>query len=594
MCASGFCCFSHLAVEVGGVRDFTELAAQIMRLRVGQSNRLLETFLRDETEPVLSLFLFGNWFLVGGQILICRWLLLPLLSGKDDKLKFVGRSSLVTCRTRWDNQPLLMEGVSEKLISEFLSEYRASGVYLRDRIARLAELATCEDTRTAESATRALFTALVERLADSFEPDAVSLYNRAFAHVIQACRLDPRSSQLDRELEKLGLPGEEDLIARGDRLRNVYPRTALSDPAGAVQRVIVLSRVTLGADVAITSVIIERMKLSFPAAEIVLVGGTKAPELFGGDPRVRFKEIAYRRAGTTIERLLTWIDLLGCVRELTDGLTSDEYLIVDPDTRLTQLGLLPVERTDLTLRGSHPCEPDLAAQAREYLFFPSREYGSGGTQSLSELISMWLDVVFGESVTTYPRVNLRSDDIEAARNLTNKMRHGSRPIIAINFGVGENHLKRVGGDFESSLVARLIQEGAAIVLDKGAGEDEISRADAVIAEATGVERGGRRVRAVEINEQTLAGVASSEQIEADVLVWNGRIGMLAGLIGESDLYIGYDSAGQHIAAALGVKCIDVFAGYCSPRMLERWRPKGRAETRKHARRAVARKHVNAF
>jgi len=262
-----------------------------------------------------------------------------------------------------------MESLPEQLVAEFLSDYRASGVYPRDRIARLTELATAHDTQTAESATRALFTALVERLADSFEPEAVSLYNRAFAQVIQACRLDPRSAQLDQELEKLGLPGEQDLIARADRLRDVYPRTALSDPAGEVQRVIVLSRVTLGADVAITSLIIERMKLSFPAAEIVLVGGTKAPELFGGDPRVRFKEIAYRRAGTTIERLLTWIDLLGCVREVTDGLKRAEYLIVDPDTRLTQLGLLPVERPDLTLRGSHACEPDLAAQAREYQAF---------------------------------------------------------------------------------------------------------------------------------------------------------------------------------------------------------------------------------
>jgi ADP-heptose:LPS heptosyltransferase len=471
-----------------------------------------------------------------------------------------------------------MEGVSEKLIAEFLGEYRASGGYLRGRIARLAELATCQDTQTAESATRALFAALVERLADSFEPDAVSLYNRAFAQVIQACRLDPSSAQLDQELKKLGLPGEQDLIARADRLRDVYPRTALSAAAGEVQRVIVLSRVTLGADVAITSVIIERMKLSFPAAEIVLVGGTKAPELFGGDPRVRFKEIAYRRAGTTIERLLTWIDLLGCVREVTDGLKRAEYLIVDPDTRLTQLGLLPVERADLALPGSRR-RADIAAQEREYLFFPSREYGSGGTQSLSELTSLWLDEVFGESVTAYPRVNLRSNDLEAARNLLNRVRRGSRPIIAINFGVGENQLKRVGDDFESSLVARLIQEGAAIVLDKGAGEDEISRADAVIAEATSIEREGRRVRAVEINEQSLASAASSEQIGADVVVWNGRIGMLAGLIGESDLYIGYDSAGQHIAAALGVKCIDVFAGYSSPRMLERWRPSGRAETR---------------
>ncbi|HYM01194.1 MAG TPA: glycosyltransferase family 9 protein, partial [Blastocatellia bacterium] len=65
--------------------------------------------------------------------------------------------------------------------------------------------------------------------------------------------------------------------------------------------------------------------------------------------------------------------------------------------------------------------------------------------------------------------------------------------------------------------------------------------------------------------------------EADIVVWNGRVGVLAGIIGSSDLYVGYDSAGQHIAAALGVPCVDVFAGYGSAKMLKRWRPTGRAE-----------------
>jgi ADP-heptose:LPS heptosyltransferase len=87
------------------------------------------------------------------------------------------------------------------------------------------------------------------------------------------------------------------------------------------------------------------------------------------------------------------------------------------------------------------------------------------------------------------------------------------------------------------------------------------------------------VRALEIDEPWLIGASSGEPIDAEILVWNGRIGMLAALIGESDLYIGYDSAGQHIAAALGVNCIDVFAGFGSRRFVERWTPAGRATSR---------------
>ena len=66
---------------------------------------------------------------------------------------------------------------------------------------------------------------------------------------------------------------------------------------------------------------------------------------------------------------------------------------------------------------------------------------------------------------------------------------------------------------------------------------------------------------------------------AHVVAWRGSLAGFGALIGVSDLYIGYDSACQHVAAALGVKTIDIFAGFRSPRMVERWRPSGPAEVR---------------
>ena len=84
---------------------------------------------------------------------------------------------------------------------------------------------------------------------------------------------------------------------------------------------------------------------------------------------------------------------------------------------------------------------------------------------------------------------------------------------------------------------------------------------------------------VEVGENRIRQALNGESPRADLLVWKGRIGLLAALIGESNFYIGYDSAGQHIAAALGVPCIDVMAGFSSPRMIDRWRPTGPAETR---------------
>jgi ADP-heptose:LPS heptosyltransferase len=214
-----------------------------------------------------------------------------------------------------------------------------------------------------------------------------------------------------------------------------------------------------------------------------------------------------------------------------------------------------------------------------YVFFPSREYGSTTTKSLAQLASDWLDEVFGLSEMTLPRVTLKREDIEVARQLAAQLRADrSRRLVAINFGVGENPLKRVGAEFEVSLINHLAQDGVSIILDKGASVEETAWIDKIVAEATSLGL-DRRVRSIEVTEATLIGHPDTTHQDADILVWNGRIGMLAALISESDLYIGYDSAGQHIAAALGIPCVDVFAGSSSPRMLDRWRPTGTAPVR---------------
>lgn len=476
-----------------------------------------------------------------------------------------------------NSDPYSTDAQPEQLVSEILTQFQAGGAYPRDHVERITTLAISEDRRIAERASGAFFGSLVETLADSFEASAVSLYNQAFAQLIQACRNAERGRPLDEELREFGLQTEADVVARAEGLRTSWqlrhPFPSGADHAEQVAperfqpgRVIVLSRVTLGADVAITSVIIERLKTTFPAAEIVLVGGRKAAELFGGDRRLAFKEITYPRGATALARLLAWLPLLECVRELTEGV--ERSVIVDPDSRLSQLGLLPLKS-------------DLSWRAREdgtrYLFFPSREYREDSSASLSELTSAWLDEVLGSTRPVYPSVSLQPADLEAARSFTTRIRRERHPIITLNFGVGGNKSKRVGDGFERQLVSSLLRDGATVVLDKGAGADEAKRAEAVIEFA--IRSSNDRLRTIELEEASLPRLPGEDRMEAELVVWSGRIGLLAGLIGESDLYIGYDSAGQHIAAAMGVPCVDVFAGFSSRRILDRWRPTGRAETR---------------
>jgi ADP-heptose:LPS heptosyltransferase len=439
----------------------------------------------------------------------------------------------------------------DELVAEFFSEYRATGDYPRECVARLAALATGDDLNIAQAATTALFTGLIERLADSFSPADAALYNRVFAQVIEHSRHLDKGHALDAALNAQGLCDEAALIGRARSLG--AKRTIESSRLTGVRRVIVLSRVTLGADVAITSVIIRRFEHEFPNAEIVLIGGRKAEQLFGGDHRIRFEAVDYHRAGLTLERLLNWPAVAEAVRALTSGLAPDEWLVVDPDSRLTQLGLLP-----------------LTDRKENYFFFPSREYGATTRDALGQLAAAWLDEIFDAPRPVLPSLSLHPRDTEAAGRLAERLRQrGARLIIAVNFGVGGNSAKRVNDEFEQSLVAQLVREGATVILDKGAGADETRRADTVVERV----RRETATDAIALSESRFA-EALNQSPDARLLVWDGSIGRLAALIAQSDLYIGYDSAGQHIAAAVATPGVTIFAGYSSPRMLDRWRPTG--------------------
>ena len=110
-------------------------------------------------------------------------------------------------------------------------------------------------------------------------------------------------------------------------------------------------------------------------------------------------------------------------------------------------------------------------------------------------------------------------------------------------GVGENPAKRLADPFEEKLLTLLAATGLPLTIDKGAGGEEAAR----------VEQACRRA-----------------SIQATF--WEGSFAGFAALIAASSLYVGYDSAGQHVAAAAGVPSISIFAGFPAPRMFDRWRP----------------------
>ena len=327
----------------------------------------------------------------------------------------------------------------------------------------------------------ALFRVVVEGLADRFEPALCDTYASVFAELVA--------------------PGESGpLIERYRRVR--IPRPIATEP----RTIFVLSRVTLGADVAVTSVLLDAAKRRFPEAAICLVGPRKNWELFAADPRILHLPVNYRR-GTLRERLAAGLDLRA-------ALAQQDSIVIDPDSRLTQLGLLPV------------CPEE------RYYFFESRAYGGDGDDPLPVLAQHWAEQIFG---------------IPDARPFV-AVPQAASPApsgIAISLGVGENPAKRIADPFEAELLALLAQSGLPLTIDEGAGGEEFARV----------------VRAI-----TQSGVR--------VDTWRGSFAGFASIIASSQIYVGYDSAGQHVAAACGVPLVAIFAGFPSPRMFARWRPAG--------------------
>jgi ADP-heptose:LPS heptosyltransferase len=370
----------------------------------------------------------------------------------------------------------------EELAHELLGHCLATGDWPGELLHRLTTLALGDDP---SAATKALFGIVVERLGDLFEPRLCDVYARLFSEVCERALPGVRAS---------------DLVARYRRMRAVRP-FAGPDPAN----IVVLSRVTLGADVAVTSVVMDALKRRFPSAVIWFAGNHKGWELFQVDPRLQFLPAPYQRGGSLRDRLDVW-------PRLRESLTLENVIVVDPDSRLTQLGLLPV------------CDDD------RYYFFESRSYGGESDAPLSLLASQWAAEVFG---------------VEGARAFIAPVLSDLKAEITVSLGVGENPAKRVGGDFESELLRALARRGESILIDHGAGGEESARVDAAL-KASG----------------------------AVCQTWRGAYAPFASAISRSSLYAGYDSSSQHVAAACGIPLVTVFAGYPSLRMYHRWRPHG--------------------
>jgi len=436
------------------------------------------------------------------------------------------------------------ERLSRQIAYSFLDYYLKDCHYEKDYIDLLCEMTTfSQDPRLNDPGAHALFTIIVERLCDDFEELQTVTYNKVMTQVISYCRNIPAGRELDFSLKKFAIYSSDDLFDRITKIRDNGNTLLLPE---SVRKILLLSRVTIGADVAITSIVIQRFSEIFPEAEIVLIGESKLKEVYGQNSRIRIRKVSYSRKGGLLERLSSWHQVLEIIQQEIASCPLKKTILVDPDSRLSQLGVLPL----------FPLE--------YYFFFDSRSDTSfNRNMSMAELANCWLDKLIGERGFCYPKVWIPEAYLHCARRFCGRLRdNGAHRIIAVNFGVGGNPRKRVARRLEEKLLLTLLQEpDSLIILDKGFGDEELAYTNSLI---DAVKEKGYLVR------HTVFDSADIGEINRGVIGVQSRIGEIAALIAQCDEYIGYDSACQHIAAALGTPCLTIFAGSNNTRFIRRW------------------------
>ncbi len=354
--------------------------------------------------------------------------------------------------------------------------------------------AVIDEALASEAGSTALFRDLVEPLADRFEFRLVNAYTHVFSRVIEAAL-----PELDAA----------ELIERFMRIRR--PHKFIGNPE-TVEKVFVLSRVTIGADIAITSRILRAAFVHFPNATIYFVGPRKNYELFEPEIALELVEVPYKRTGTVRERL-------GVYPALKEALSAPGALIIDPDSRLSQLGLLPLGDDD------------------NYYFFESRSWWSDEDMPLGEMTERWVEQTF--EVPLHVPIVAVEDRLEGFD-------------VTISLGVGENPEKAMPWPFEAKLLQLLVDRGLRVLIDTGAGGAEAERVHQAIAEVKPGANGS-------------------------VTPYYGSFKEFASEINASHLYIGYDSAGGHAACALGIPGLLLFRGFPNERFMIRWIPWGDGE-----------------
>lgn len=266
-----------------------------------------------------------------------------------------------------------------------------------------------------------------------------------------------------------------------------------------------------------------------------------------------FEQLEYPRRGDLLARIEYWLRLRELVQRVTTGLGDEEWIVVDLDSRLTQLGFLPLAADDRTR------------------FMPTRTIQLAGLERLADIAGAWASALVGTAQPARPRIWSTEHATTWAGKLRSRL-DANRQWVVVHFGVGGNSAKSLGAEFEGRLVRRLAADGLGILLCRGVGDAELTATAALTA---------RLVPALDVLDLPAGGALDALEYDGSpqVVTWQGSTEDLAAVIRQSNLYVGYDSAGQHVAAAVGTPGVTAFVMANGRRHMRRWSASGLGTTR---------------
>ena len=434
----------------------------------------------------------------------------------------------------------------QTIAENFMTGFKKNNPAL-ECIGQLCAMASGSDEKIAFQATNAIFSRIIEVLCDDFSDLGVATCNLVLTTILDFIRKTPSGAELNDLLNNFHFSSANDILSRYSKIAT--PRCISQRSRLRVKKIIILSRVTAGADIAITSVIVRRLARTFPTAELILIGPSHLDEITN-IPNSRTIHFIYKNDGTLLDKMTSWPSLLRLTNKEQLGYTPGEVILFDSDTRMTQLGLLPLV-----------CDEDT-------FYFPSRNTFPVeiNDKNLSLLTNHWLNQILGEEISTSPFLFLKHHDGDHLSFCQNLKENGCNFVIAINFGVGNDPKKKIHGSFEENLIKSLLKvKNTAIILDTGRGPQENQRAQYHLDRVKEHGFSTGFISDANMHSEKIA-------FPHGLITFKGSLGSLGKLIDAADCFIGYDSCGQHLAAATATPAVIIFAGAPSKRFIGRWTP----------------------